>query len=297
MPLPPPPADALTRTGSPTRSTAAAMPLVRLILRRLARHDGNARRLHQPPRRDLRAHLRQHARRADRRTRCPPSRTPRRTTAFSDRKPYPGCTASAPLRRAASIRRVDRQVALQRRRRSDVHGPIGGGDMRGADIGVRVDRDGLDAELAACADDAQRDLAAVRDEDAFDHRDQRGGRLSRNARNPSWPSARPPAGGDGVGRERRRLVRADVRHGSRSGSWRPQWPPGRPSPSSAEVARRRLRRDPRPARRRERGRSRTRAPPGSARRSGTARGRPNWPIFCSTKERHRRPGSAPASPR
>ena len=61
--------------------------------------------------------------------------------------------------------------------------------MRGTDISVRVDRDGLDAELAACVDDAQGDLAAVGDEDALDHRDQRGGRLSRNARNPSWPSA------------------------------------------------------------------------------------------------------------
>src|SRR6476619_4006598 len=83
----------------------------------------------------------------------------------------------------------DRQVTLQRRRRSDMHGAIGRGDVRRTDIRVRVHRDRFNAQLAACVDDTQGNLAAVGDEDALDHRDQRGGRLPRNARNPSWPSA------------------------------------------------------------------------------------------------------------
>ena len=43
-------------------------------------------------------------------------------------------------------------------------------DVRRTRVGVRVDGDRLDAELAARADDAHGDLAAVRDEDAADHR-------------------------------------------------------------------------------------------------------------------------------
>ena len=57
-----------------------------------------------------------------------------------------------------------------------------------AGIGIRVHRDGLDAQLAAGADDADGDLAAVGDQDLRDQASHRGFRFSRKARSPSWPS-------------------------------------------------------------------------------------------------------------
>ncbi len=66
--------------------------------------------------------------------------------------------------RQEAIARVDRVGA----------GNFGGRDDRGeADvhrvgIGGRMDRDGLDAQFVACAMDAQRDLAAVGDQELFD---------------------------------------------------------------------------------------------------------------------------------
>ena len=48
-------------------------------------------------------------------------------------------------------------------------GAIGGRDVRRPRVGVRVHRDALDAQLAAGADDAHRDLAAVGDQQALDH--------------------------------------------------------------------------------------------------------------------------------
>src|SRR5262249_10583719 len=77
-------------------------------------------------------------------------------------------------------------------------------DVRSARVRVGVDRDALDAELAAGADDANRDLAAVRHQQAPDHRAhplrpllpsvslssiQPGLRFSTHARSPSCPSA------------------------------------------------------------------------------------------------------------
>ena len=62
--------------------------------------------------------------------------------------------------------RVDAQVALARRRRTDVDGVIGGADMPRRGVGVAVDGDGLAADGVACADDAQRNLATVGNQDA-----------------------------------------------------------------------------------------------------------------------------------
>ena len=61
------------------------------------------------------------------------------------------------------------QIALAGRGRANANGPVGGGDMRGGGIGVREDRHGLDAQLAAGPDDANRNLAAVRDEQSSEH--------------------------------------------------------------------------------------------------------------------------------
>jgi hypothetical protein len=48
-------------------------------------------------------------------------------------------------------------------------GPVGEPNMEGISIGGRVGGDGLDAELAAGADDTHRHLSSVRDEDAPEH--------------------------------------------------------------------------------------------------------------------------------
>ena len=60
------------------------------------------------------------------------------------------------------------------------------GVQRAGVVGRR-DRDGRDPELAAGAEDADGDLAAVRYEELPDP--HAGGRFSRNARRPSWPSS------------------------------------------------------------------------------------------------------------
>ena len=54
-------------------------------------------------------------------------------------------------------------------RRPDLHGLVGEAHDRGLGVGGRVDRDGLDAELAAGARDPQGDLAAVGDQDLLEH--------------------------------------------------------------------------------------------------------------------------------
>src|SRR5207244_8478020 len=95
--------------------------------------------------------------------------------------------------RAALARGIDEgryvEVAVGGGCRTDVHRSIGGDDVRRACVGVRVHGYALDAQLTARADDSERDLAAVRDEQPFDHFDQVGLRFSRKARRPSWPSA------------------------------------------------------------------------------------------------------------
>ena len=63
----------------------------------------------------------------------------------------------------------DVQVAAARRRRADLNRLVGEAHDGGLGVGGRVDGDGLDAELAAGARDAQRDLAAVRDQDLLEH--------------------------------------------------------------------------------------------------------------------------------
>ena len=61
------------------------------------------------------------------------------------------------------------QIAVGAARRSDADVFVREADVQGVFVGLRVDRDGLDAELAAGADDAQRDLPAVSDQDFLEH--------------------------------------------------------------------------------------------------------------------------------
>ena len=70
---------------------------------------------------------------------------------------------------AAVVRRLDNPVELQvglgRRRSADVMRFVRVADMDRGPVGVRIDRRGRDAKLAACAHDPDRDLAAIGDED------------------------------------------------------------------------------------------------------------------------------------
>ena len=55
----------------------------------------------------------------------------------------------------------DGEITLGGRCRANRDGAIGGGDMRRERIGFRVHGDRLDAELAAGANDPQRDFAVI----------------------------------------------------------------------------------------------------------------------------------------
>ena len=60
---------------------------------------------------------------------------------------------------------VGPQVALPRRGRTESDRDVGHLHMGRVGVGIRIDRYDLDAQVAAGPDDAQRDLATVRDED------------------------------------------------------------------------------------------------------------------------------------
>jgi hypothetical protein len=61
------------------------------------------------------------------------------------------------------------QIAVARRRRADPVGLIGHSDEHRVRIGVGIHRDGPDPEAFRRTDDAAGDLAAIRDQDAFEH--------------------------------------------------------------------------------------------------------------------------------
>ena len=70
-------------------------------------------------------------------------------------------------RGAGGDERGNVQVALGRGAAARWDGVVGQADVEGVAVGRRVDGDRLDAELAAGADDADGDLAAVGDQDAL----------------------------------------------------------------------------------------------------------------------------------
>ena len=86
-------------------------------------------------------------------------------SAFSERNPYPGCTASAPdwaaiaSTLAMSQIRLAGGVAAQRIRL------VGGAHVRGVAVGVGVDGDTGEAGVVTGTGDADCDLAAVGDKD------------------------------------------------------------------------------------------------------------------------------------
>ena len=66
--------------------------------------------------------------------------------------------------------RRDVEVARRRRRRADADRLVGEPHVLRLGVGLGMDDHRLDAQLAAGALDAQRDLAAVGDQDLFEHR-------------------------------------------------------------------------------------------------------------------------------
>src|SRR5665647_2083882 len=63
----------------------------------------------------------------------------------------------------------DLEVRLARRRRPDADIVVGKADVERLAIGFGVDGNRLDVELAARADDSERDLAAIGDQDFLEH--------------------------------------------------------------------------------------------------------------------------------
>jgi hypothetical protein len=59
----------------------------------------------------------------------------------------------------------DVEIGIRRRRRADAHGFVGEADVHGVGVGGGVHRHRLDSHFVAGAVDAQRDLAAVGNED------------------------------------------------------------------------------------------------------------------------------------
>ena len=71
---------------------------------------------------------------------------------------------------AGGDERRDVEIAVAGRRRADADALVGEADVHGVGVGGRMHRHGGDAELLAGAQDAERDLAAVGDEDLVEHR-------------------------------------------------------------------------------------------------------------------------------
>jgi CDP-diacylglycerol---glycerol-3-phosphate 3-phosphatidyltransferase len=64
---------------------------------------------------------------------------------------------------------LDREVALGRRSRSEEERFVRVGDVQRSAVALGIDTDRADAELAKCAEDADRDLSAVGNEDLLEH--------------------------------------------------------------------------------------------------------------------------------
>ena len=81
--------------------------------------------------------------------------------------------------RPALLRHVDdavhRQITLRRRRRTDPIRVVCILDVKRLSVGIRIDGDAFDVQLAARAADPNRDLAAIGDQNSFKHQ-KRGNR-------------------------------------------------------------------------------------------------------------------------
>ena len=163
-------------------------------------HDRHAGGLHQLARARLRAHRLDRARgRADE----DDARRPRRPARTARSRPGSRSRGGSPGRPSA-LRDVedllDVQVVLGRRAVAEVVGLAGARDVRRVAVELGVDGDARDAQLLQRAHDADRDLAAVGDQDLLEHRarklsrrrrpDARAGRRLAGARRRSSPRRR-----------------------------------------------------------------------------------------------------------
>jgi hypothetical protein len=64
---------------------------------------------------------------------------------------------------------VDQKIAFRGRRRPDQNRIVGHFDMECVAVGFGIDGDGLNAHAAGSLDDPAGDLAAIRDQNSFEH--------------------------------------------------------------------------------------------------------------------------------
>ncbi len=115
------------------------------------------------------------------------------------------CSEGSPLRqeavagvhgfRAGRLARVDDQLGLEvgfrRRRRPQAYGLVGHLHMRRANVGIGINRDGLDAHAPRSADHPARNLPAICDQDFLEH--QTRSRRLRSSQLITTNTARPMA--------------------------------------------------------------------------------------------------------
>ena len=181
MPRPPPPAAAFTSTGKPIVSASCLASIVRFDRAVRARNGRNAERLHRLLRGDLVAHQ------ADvLGLRADEDDLVRLHDVGEMRVLGEKAVAGMDRVRARDLAgrddRRDVEIGLARRRRTDADDFVGEPHMHGVRIGRRMHRDGRDAHLLAGAIDAERDLAAVRDQDLLEHRAIRSASAARRIR-------------------------------------------------------------------------------------------------------------------
>jgi len=64
---------------------------------------------------------------------------------------------------------VDLKIAIRTGSRADTNSLVRELDMEAVDIGLRIDGYGLDTQFLTSPDDAKCDLAAIGDQDFFEH--------------------------------------------------------------------------------------------------------------------------------
>ena len=168
MPRPPPPAAAFTSTGNPIARASRKRLLVRADAALGARHHRNAEPLggalgldlvaHQPDVRGLGSDEMDVVLLED----LGKARVLREEAVARMHRVGAGDLAGGEQRR-------DVEVAVARRRRADADALVGEPHVHGVVVGGRMHGDGRDAELLAGAQHAQRDLAAVGDQDLVEH--------------------------------------------------------------------------------------------------------------------------------
>ena len=93
-------------------------------------------------------------------------------------KAVAGMDAVGARRLGGGDQRVDAQIAFGGRRRADAVRLVGKPHVQRAGVGVGIDRDGAQAEPLGGAGDAAGDLAAIGDQDGFEHQWARRQRLN-----------------------------------------------------------------------------------------------------------------------